>query len=608
MPSPFRYWFFLMALPCSALAEPVSNSPRDSTSEQAWARLNLKRHLQQMQKDYPFVLWEVKLRNFEHGYEKLKSRLPPNPVDASGEKEVRRLESLADSLRTLRPKVENLIREMYIEVMLMHIEERMIGEKRPFSPQGRLTFQRAMKPYEAGSLRPKTDWLAKFATLEKYLQDARSSWLFGWAQGALATHIDKLLKNSGFAEHADNRQKFIVESQYWERQLILDPLQAAGKIRSLEYDFNAKNQAARNNLTQLLSDLQPEMLLSELLEMARVQGLEFSVETETRIETALLARQIQLLKPVEEALEAWKNLAQTFPALLAKAVKMETHSEQKSVAQSEKTRRENERLEALALEQKKAEVSQREQFRKNLDAWRNVRLTDAGALDSITQQAVSAPSGRLQTGSISNGRHFIPVKSPKFSDTLAFVEKFVVEDSKLDISRMSLEEKASQSSYVFASSSGRTSPADLERFVQNVALGSFETRYRFLSYFAPESWRLGKPLVWKADRQAETQVRDREFSYVDLVADAHRKHPSSSATAASESKSNMPANMLVIFDLRGGIRRFQSFADTRKIIIRPDDLIDGKLRYKFLSYGADQRNIYLYAIDAEIKSSAPAPG
>ncbi len=115
-------------------------------------------------------------------------------------------------------------------------------------------------------------------------------------------------------------------------------------------------------------------------------------------------------------------------------------------------------------------------------------------------------------------------------------------------------------------------------------------------------------MAWKIERQAETQARDREFSYVDLVVDAHRKRPASSSNSASPSRANMPANMLVIFDLRGGIRRFQPFGDVRKILIRPEDLVDGKLRYKFLSYGADRRNSYLYAIASEINVRVSNPG
>jgi hypothetical protein len=186
------------------------------------------------------------------------------------------------------------------------------------------------------------------------------------------------------------------------------------------------------------------------------------------------------------------------------------------------------------------------------------------------------------------------------------VEKFSVAETRIDLSKMSLEEKASQSAYVFASPSGRTSPKDLDHFVQNVALGSFETYYRFLSYLAPQRWRPGGSLAWKPDRQAEAVAQDRVFSYVDLVVDAHRKRSAPArTTAADRAKVNMPANIIVIFDPRGGIRRYQSFGDVRQVSIRREDLVGGKLHYKFLNYGVDRKNIYLNGIDPDIKVSLP---
>jgi hypothetical protein len=169
---------------------------------------------------------------------------------------------------------------------------------------------------------------------------------------------------------------------------------------------------------------------------------------------------------------------------------------------------------------------------------------------------------------------------------------------------MSLQERTNQSAYTYASPSGRTSNADLQEFVAEVALGSFSTWYSFLSYNAPARWKPGR-LGWTTDRAQEKAVQDREFSYVDLVVDAHRKRPGAGQATRSAGTVNLPANMIVIFDPKGSIIRFQSFSDVAQISIQPGDLVGGKLHYKFLNYSVDKRNIYLNGIDQEIKISSP---
>jgi hypothetical protein len=91
---------------------------------------------------------------------------------------------------------------------------------------------------------------------------------------------------------------------------------------------------------------------------------------------------------------------------------------------------------------------------------------------------------------------------------------------------------------------------------------------------------------------------------VDLVVDAHRKRPGGGSTRG-ENTINLPANMIVIFDPKGSIIRFQSFSDIDNVTVHPGDLVGGKLHYKFLNYSVDRRNIYLNGIDQEIKVASP---
>ena len=109
---------------------------------------------------------------------------------------------------------------------------------------------------------------------------------------------------------------------------------------------------------------------------------------------------------------------------------------------------------------------------------------------------------------------------------------------------------------------------------------------------------------WMPDRAQEKAVQDREFSYVDLVVDAHRKRPGTGSSRGADVE-NLPANMIVIFNPGGAIIRFQSFSDIDDVAIQPGDLVGGKLHYKFLNYSVDRRNIYLNGIDQEMKVATP---
>ena len=88
--------------------------------------------------------------------------------------------------------------------------------------------------------------------------------------------------------------------------------------------------------------------------------------------------------------------------------------------------------------------------------------------------------------------------------------------------------------------SGRTSNADLQEFVAEVALGSFSTPYSFLSYLAPSRWKPGQAPGWVPDRAQEKAAQDREFSYVDMVVDAHRKRSGGGGSRSASVQSAAP--------------------------------------------------------------------
>ena len=273
----------------------------------------------------------------------------------------------------------------------------------------------------------------------------------------------------------------------------------------------------------------------------------------------------------------------------------------------ENQRRENERMEALHAEQKRLEKEQKEKFKQTLSALKTFTFKSESSveLDADSKKALSTKAGFLKTSYVRSGQIKLKVDKAKFSDTLAFVQKFSVKDQQVDFSKMSLSERSSQSAYTYPSPAGRTSKGDLENFIAEVSLGSFTTYYNFLSYLAPPKWGPGKAVSWIADRDPGKQHKDREFSYVDLVVDAHRKRSGGPDGKNRVGSVNLPANMIVIFNPKGSIIRYQIFSDVGQVSIRPGDLVEGKLYYKFLNYSADRRNIYLNGIDPELKISQP---
>ncbi len=228
-------------------------------------------------------------------------------------------------------------------------------------------------------------------------------------------------------------------------------------------------------------------------------------------------------------------------------------------------------------------------------------------LDSEAQLALSRKNNRQlkSTTNVGSAQKKLHVPTDKFSDTLTYVQKFVVEDTRSDLSNLTLDERSAQSLYVYASPEGNTNQKDLEQFVNDIALSSFGAEAGFFSYQVPAKWTVGTRLQWVPDKHAPKAVKDREFSFVELTVDAHKKRADNSRQTQSVGAVNLPPNMLVVFNPQGKVLRFQAFSDINSLVISPRDVVNGRFHYKFLNYSADARNIYLNGIDHEVKIGHP---
>jgi hypothetical protein len=206
---------------------------------------------------------------------------------------------------------------------------------------------------------------------------------------------------------------------------------------------------------------------------------------------------------------------------------------------------------------------------------------------------------------VSNARNRQKVKVDSFTDKLVHVGnfKFDLHFGSPEFERIYDDPKEAQSLYMFMAEQGNADKNDLREFVHEVALLSFGGTEEFLSYRLPSRWAPAKRIRWQTVKNEEKEtVQNREFSYIELVTEAHRVRPKEEAYQYIK-KVYIPANMLLIFQPGGRVKRYQTFADIRKLRIRPADLVDGRLHYKFLNYSVSGEFITLNGIDHEIKTA-----
>lgn len=588
---------------------PVARSAGSAAdADLAQAKAYLKDYLKALNRQYPLADWEKQLAKARKSLEKLK------PGSRPGEGFDRRLYKSLESVgrdvaaaEARKPEAEALVREMHVSTLVARIESMFAKAGRRLDPEARAAFQRALMPYEQGSIKPKQAFLDNLASLGRDFRDLQTEWLYAYAQDRLGRRVEEHLQAYNFARNEALYDDFSLQLDYWTREIEGNAVQAHAQLEELSRKYDEARGRIRQNLDGLLEALHTDMLFSDLLEHARKQDVEFTIAVEEKIDASLKERNQATLEPIHQRLAAWNGFASRLHGRIGEAREKAEQQRSIQLAREESERRERERMEALRLEQERIAREQKEKFKQTLTALKTFTFKSETTveLDDQSRQALKTKAGFLKTSYVRSGSRKLQVdKGRKFSDTLALVQKFSVEDGGVDFSKMSLQERTSQSAYTYASPSGRTSNADLEEFVAEVALGSFSTQYSFLSYLAPARWKPGR-VGWVPDRAQEKAAQDREFSYVDLVVDAHRKRPGAGTVTRQANTVNLPANMIVIFDPAGAIIRYQTFSDIGQVSIRQGDLVGGRLHYKFLNYSADRRNIYLNGIDQEMKVSAP---
>ncbi|MDB5106890.1 MAG: hypothetical protein JWP91_4579 [Fibrobacteres bacterium] len=579
-----------------------------STEEDlAQAKTYLKDYLKQVNKRYPFADWEKQASKCRSNLDRMRSK-PAFSGEKFDKGAYSQLEPMAKEVEELlkhRADTDKLMKELYVATIVSRIEGSFFQDGKRWDPEAKLAFQRALMPYEGGSLRPKTSFQANVAAIDRDFRQIQTAWLYAFAQDFLGRRVEDHLRANDLAKIEALYDDYSLQLDYWTRQIDANAGQAQEQLQQLAKKFEDNRQWLKQNLENLLEALNTDFLFSDLLEYAHKQKVEFTLEVEDKIEASLKERNQSTLAPIQARLAQWKNFSVQLKERTATAASLARTQQRQALARADDERKERDRMEALKEEQRRMEQDQKEKFKQTLSSLKTFTFKSETAveLDDDSKKALSTKSGFLKTSYVRSGVVKLKVDKSRFNDTLALVQKFSVEQGQVDFSKMSLQERSNQSAYTYNSPAGRTSQGDLENFVAEVALGSFSTYYNFLSYVTPSRWSPGR-ISWNADRNGEKVNKDREFSYVDMVVDAHRKR--SGGNNKPESVQNLPANMIVIFNPQGSIIRFQSFADVDQVSIHAGDIVEGKLYYKFLNYSTDRQHIYLNGIDPEMKVASPA--
>ncbi len=572
------------------------------------ANIYLKEYLKQVNQKYPFSNWEKQLTKTRADLDRSRSHfaLSNPPFEQAMYLSLESLSRDVQDITRHRVEANGLIRELYAFNLVSRVEGMFSNDGKQWDPGSKLTFQKNLMGYEAGSLKPKSIFLANVASLDRDFKVLQTNLLFSFAKGFLSRRVEEHLRTFNFAKIEALYDDYSLQLDYWSKQIQANAIQTQEQLASLNKKYEENKLWLRQNLQNLVEVLNTDMLYSDLLEYASKQKVELTLEVEEKIETSLKEQNQVTMAPIQERILLWKNFTSMLREKLNLAQIQAQNQKSQSLAKAENDKQEQERLDALKTEQQQMEETQKAKFKQTLAELRAFTFKGENSveLDADSKKALSTKAGFLKTSYVRTGVNKLKVEKSKFSDTLAIVEKFHVEDRQVDFSKMSLQERSNQSAYTYTSPEGRTSQGDLANFVSEVALGSFSSFYSFLSYVTPKQWGLDKRVLWSPERIGEKVVQDREFSYVDLVVDAHRKR--SSTPTRGESTNNLPANLIIIFNPAGAILRFQPFGSIDQVTIHPNDLIDGKLNYKFLNYSTDRQHIYLNGIDGEMKIGIPS--
>ncbi len=570
----------------------------------------LKKHLRSLEKEYDLPKWDKRLQRAHQTHAKLAEQAEDKKsLSPSFHSKLKNFETEISQLGSSSLAFNTYLNQLNISNLGSRVDADFKRDGRSFPLEKRLEFQHKIRPGTLDKMKDVRFFQMRFATLQTDFTRLKAEWMFAYSVDFLSKHVQSLLNSHRFHESEALFDDLSLQLSYWSQASTGDASQAQKRIEELYRTYEARKSAVLGSLHNLLEVLHTDMLFSDLLARASEDGVEFTLSVEERIESSLKAQAVAHLMPIRQRIDGWRRLEDNMRDGLAQVARMRESQREQLVAEEQLRRMEEARMTALRAEQERVERERKQRLESALSALSSFDLK-AGSdiqLDQDAQVALNRknPQRLTSTTHVGSAQKQLHVPKQAFSDSLTQVEKFVVEESRMNLSNLTLDERSAHSLYVYTSPEGRTTPKDLNQFVQDIALTSFGADPNFITYRTPAEWSPGTRIRWSPDRHDPKAVKDREFSFVGLVVDAHRKRSDNSKDAHVANTVNLTPNMLIIFGPQGQVIRYQTFSDINSLVISRGDLREGKLHYKFLNYSADRSRIYLNGIDHEVKVSHP---
>lgn len=351
------------------------------------------------------------------------------------------------------------------------------------------------------------------------------------------------------------------------------------------------------DILELEKDLAPENLFSEIAAHASRDKIEYTGRGEKKIEAVFESLSRKNLKIVRFRISQWNNLKDNLDDAIQK-----TNQHLAYLIRKEKKRAEFKKRVA-AIGTGKYTPSAEDSTEEGDDYGEEDRVASANMLNASFHKGINKKSGRLKTTEVKSASKKLKVRVDGFDDDLYRTDKFDFDiKQKTTFDRLSVSTKEALSLYTYKSSMGRAGKQDLKTFVNEVGLISFGTLEEFISFKLPPKWKPKKSLKWIKEKTKQEAVNhDRTFTYVELFVEAHRYKKGAPPPEVQVSKKYISPNMIVIFEPGGGIKRYQTFTNIKKLRLRKSDVMGGNVHYKFLNYTVQGSRIHLNGIDHEVK-------
>ncbi len=537
----------------------------------------VKKHLKGYEKNHPIKKWNKTLKSYQKILKKSKQKFYSNPnqgVKKITTSDIQALKNRDTEVISYKKSLEKLLPHLTTK----GIQQDVFSQVPTATEEQKLKVLKYLQKGEASRLEKKEELLQKIKSTHFQFEKFETDWMFFFARHLLSEAVKIRFNDFHYNRNEKVFQKCKRVFQMYSKGIRYNPKRTTQKLIRLDSNMNLP-LLQLNKLSQAIS---AKRIFSTVKTMAQNKGILFTAKAELKIKAFLEPLTRQNLNAVLHKRRQWLALQNE----LRKTV-IEAKKEAERIAEGKAKRDAFQEKLASAIGQKSAKVN----------------------LDKKSKKALRKKSKKVKTTKLTSGRNKLEVVVDKFADSLARVDQKLLKlDSKHQkFSQLYGEAKENQGGiYSFVADGKSIDKKDLKSFVDEVSLISFGSSDDFLSYQPPKKWRLKKKIKWVAQKSSkeDTAQYKREFSYVDLFAEAHKTGVDNSQVT-KKFKQYLPANLIIIFSPTGMVKRYQSFSNIHNLKIKKSDLEHGALYYKFLHYQIKRNIIQLHGIDHEIKFSKP---